>query len=407
MADTAAWVVERVIPDVPVRQWVLSLPHRIRHLCAFDHHAAREVRSVFIRVISAFYRRQTKQIDARGKTGAIAFTQRFDSALRLNLHFHTLWPDGVFDCASSRDNATFHEAPQPTQADIERLAHTIETRALRRLRRCGRLTDLDGADSSAHDPSPLDTMRAAAILGVSALIGSRQGRRDPRLRQDAPGADFDRGKLCANSNGFSLHGGVRVNACNKKRLEKLIRYAARPPIVPQRLTITENGKALYTFKRPWRDDSTHVVLEPETLLERLTALIPHPFVKLVNYHGVFASAFPLRHTVVPPPPDDARAHPTPHHPHAHHAPPRRQPDDASPLAPTKPKPKPRPRTLWAELLRRVYLVDALTCPHCGATRRLLAFVTDQSAIHRILDHLANTGRGPPDADTSLANTPGS
>ena len=129
-------------------------------------------------------------------------------------------------------------------------------------------------------------------------------------------------------------------------------------------------------------------------------MIPHPFVKLVNYHGVFASAFPLRQTVVPPPPDDARTHLDPHHPHAHHAPLRRQPDAASPLAPTKPKPKPRPRTLWAELLRRVYLVDALTCPHCGATRRLLAFVTDQSAIHRILDHLARTGRGPPDEASS-------
>jgi hypothetical protein len=59
---------------------------------------------------------------------------------------------------------------------------------------------------------------------------------------------------------------------------------------------------------------------------------------------------------------------------------------------------------------RSYLVDALTCPHCGATRRLLAFVTDPIAIHRILDHLARTGRGPPDEDDpprDLATTPGS
>ena len=34
MADTAAWLVDRVIPEVPVRQWVLSLPYRVRHLCA-------------------------------------------------------------------------------------------------------------------------------------------------------------------------------------------------------------------------------------------------------------------------------------------------------------------------------------------------------------------------------------
>jgi hypothetical protein len=73
---------------------------------------------VLIRAISAFYRRQTKQIGARGKTGAIAFTRRFDSALRPTLHFHTFRPDGVFDCALSRDDATFHNAPQPTQASL-------------------------------------------------------------------------------------------------------------------------------------------------------------------------------------------------------------------------------------------------------------------------------------------------
>ncbi len=34
MVDTAAWLVDRVIPDVPVWQWVLSLPYRVRHVCA-------------------------------------------------------------------------------------------------------------------------------------------------------------------------------------------------------------------------------------------------------------------------------------------------------------------------------------------------------------------------------------
>src|SRR5437867_10876593 len=32
MADTAAHLVDRVIPDVPVRQWVLSPPHALRAL---------------------------------------------------------------------------------------------------------------------------------------------------------------------------------------------------------------------------------------------------------------------------------------------------------------------------------------------------------------------------------------
>jgi ribosomal protein S27E len=31
-----AWLVDRVIPKVPVRQWVLPLPYRMLHLCAYD-----------------------------------------------------------------------------------------------------------------------------------------------------------------------------------------------------------------------------------------------------------------------------------------------------------------------------------------------------------------------------------
>jgi len=34
MVDTAAWLCDAVIPEVPVRQWVLSLPYRVRALCA-------------------------------------------------------------------------------------------------------------------------------------------------------------------------------------------------------------------------------------------------------------------------------------------------------------------------------------------------------------------------------------
>jgi hypothetical protein len=34
MVDTAAWLVDAVIPELPVRQWVLSLPYRVRTLCA-------------------------------------------------------------------------------------------------------------------------------------------------------------------------------------------------------------------------------------------------------------------------------------------------------------------------------------------------------------------------------------
>jgi len=44
MADLAAHLVDRVWPDVPVRQWVLTLPYRVRWLCACDQTVCRAVR---------------------------------------------------------------------------------------------------------------------------------------------------------------------------------------------------------------------------------------------------------------------------------------------------------------------------------------------------------------------------
>jgi hypothetical protein len=37
MTDVASHVVDQIIPAVPVRQFVLSLPHRLRYRLAYDH----------------------------------------------------------------------------------------------------------------------------------------------------------------------------------------------------------------------------------------------------------------------------------------------------------------------------------------------------------------------------------
>ena len=70
-----------------------------------------------------------------------------------------------------------------------------------------------------------------------------------------------------------------------RRLEKLCRYAARPPIVHERMSFQGDGKILYKLKSKWRDGSTHVVFDPLTLIERLAALVPRPRIHLTTYHS--------------------------------------------------------------------------------------------------------------------------
>jgi len=49
MADTAAHLVDRVLPEVPVRQWVLSLPFALRYRLAYDALLTSAVLGVFVR----------------------------------------------------------------------------------------------------------------------------------------------------------------------------------------------------------------------------------------------------------------------------------------------------------------------------------------------------------------------
>lgn len=58
MAERSAHLVHDVLPDVPVRQWVFSLPHRLRYLLAWDHALCR---AVALRVVLGFLRRRARR----------------------------------------------------------------------------------------------------------------------------------------------------------------------------------------------------------------------------------------------------------------------------------------------------------------------------------------------------------
>jgi len=79
MAERAAHLVDHVLPaDVPVRQWVLSVPHRLRYRLAYDHRLCRTVLHVFVRALRSAYRRQARRQGlSGGETGTVTSVQRF------------------------------------------------------------------------------------------------------------------------------------------------------------------------------------------------------------------------------------------------------------------------------------------------------------------------------------------
>ena len=64
------------------------------------------------------------------------------------------------------------------------------------------------------------------------------------------------------------------------------------------------------------------------------------------------------------------------------------PDPAEPVSPPG-------NSSWARLLRRVFEVDPLTCPSCGAEMKIVAVITEVPVIDGIVRHLKKTGRKDP------------
>jgi hypothetical protein len=434
MADTAAHLVDRVIPEVPVRQWVLSLPHPLRYRLAYDSGLCSRVLTLFIRTLFASLRRrargQWREEAKQLHCGAVTFIQRSGDALNLNLHFHSLVLDGVYRVRSD-SSPGFLPLPPPTDEDVMRLAGKL-VRSLERLlvRRGFFEPQSPEADPLASEQPLLAALYDASVRGRVAT-GPRAGQRVQRFgdRIDVGDLPTLSGPRCAAVGGLSLHANVAVPPRDRKRLERLCRYVARPPLATERLSRLPDGKLVYRLRRRWRDGTTHVVFEPLELVEKLVALVPAPRAHSVRYHGVLAPAAAHRARVVrdraetsppapvassrageartasPPPsstgcdpPTSARACATAA---ASDVTRSSAAEDYAPRGATalgSPTPLRERRLSWAMLLRRVFRVDVLACPRCGGRMRILAAIDQPEVIEKILASLRLPARAPPPAE---------
>ncbi len=136
MAETAAHLVEHVFPQVPVRQWVISFPKRLRYFLHRDMALTGRVLRVWLRVVEARLRACSPGAPAEARFGAVSFIQRFGSSLNAHTHIHVCAIDGVF---SQDPDATlrFHRASALSDSDIAAVEVTTRARVLRLFEREG------------------------------------------------------------------------------------------------------------------------------------------------------------------------------------------------------------------------------------------------------------------------------
>lgn len=314
---------EDVMEKVPHRQWVFSIPKRLRPYFMHDRKLLAKLSLCAWHVLSR-YLRESVSIDG-GKDGesvrkslqpgCIIAVQTFGEFLNFNPHLHIIATDGCFD-----SDGKFMKGISPNAADLE----------------------------AAFIAGVFDMLRKEKALNISVIFNMNTW----------------------THSGFNIYCGHAVTPLDAEGLEKLAQYIVRAPFSQERMTyISENessdGKAKVVY-----EGKTTKAVETFTALDwlaRLVTHIPSKGEQMVRYYGYYSNKSRGQRkknnstvTVLEKPGIDILE------------------SDIG---------RKRFRKNWARLIQKIYNVDPLLCPKCNSKMRVISFIEDDNTIKKILVHL--------------------
>jgi hypothetical protein len=153
------------------------------------------------------------------------------------------------------------------------------------------------------------------------------------------------------------------------------------------LTESSGGQLLYELPHPRRDSSTHLLLDPLELIEKLSVLIPSPRFHLLRFHGLLAPHATGRAQSLP------RGRAT-------------EDQDGGPAGAGRggavagaPAAAGSAGFAWAPLMKRIFALDVLLCPRCGRRRRIEGVYSSGPRLRALLARLGlseRSARPPPE-----------
>jgi hypothetical protein len=236
MSDVAARLVDERLPAAPYRQWVFSFPWRIRVALAKDGALLSRVLRVCMRKVFAYQRRKARAAGiANPRTLGVSFIQRFGSLLQLNPHAHNVVPDGVFYDDDDGQLALWPLSP-PTDGEVLAIATLVVRGVLKLFSNAVPEDSAEGEDRAAD---------AALIEAAQLPLGQSRSEPDHRRKPKRRTA-----QIHTDLGMFSVHADTGVAASDRAALERMVRYACRPPLAVKRLSLTRAGKVRYHLRKP-------------------------------------------------------------------------------------------------------------------------------------------------------------
>ena len=128
---------------------------------------------------------------------------------------------------------------------------------------------------------------------------------------------------------------------------------------------------MYKLKRPYDDGTSHIVMSPTELMEKLASIVPRPKVHLTRFHGVLAPHYKFRKMIAPVKAEPPKLELVP---------------DQTPTGALAEQKK-KTRISWARLLKRIFGIDVEKCNLCGGKVKIISTIEDPKVIKKILDHV--------------------
>ena len=201
-----------------------------------------------------------------------------------------------------------------------------------------------------------------------------------------------RNLLSWKHSGFNINNSIRIMGHDNKAREALAQYIAWCPLSLKKIIYEPvKGKVIFKTKyNPYFNENLKVY-DPVEFIGLAAQHIPVPRVRLIRYFGLYLSKSKGKwqlweHVIKHAPKGWKDESGLERH---------EEETEVEEICDIDSILHKKSKACWARLIAKIYEVDSMICPKCSSEMCVVAIITSEYEVKKILQHLVKTGKSPP------------